>query len=295
MLTRGEHYKAIFGPWWAVVNGLWALLSSADTLVAKYGSVEFKKTWDEAWITPKWGWKIWAIGLLASTVLFALEYSFRHTRRILDQAHNGRKAEVKKVEDELAVANAKINKLETMPDISGEILVAFWEVRRDLDGMPWSKHSRYYIKLRLVNHNDVPCTINKYSLSIANYGDDKRTKGEGTPSSVGKLSHPTYTYIDENAEIIETDGCSEVRTRIGPINITTQWPLARGRKQEGWVTFDVWNYVPEPIKRIGEINPSASLAPWKQVMSVCVVDSLGNVHKAEDDLVEIATARFERS
>src|ERR1700691_1498092 len=81
MHTRAGHYKAIFGPWWAVLNGLWTLLSSADTLVGKYGSDDFKKTWDAAWITPKWGWKVWAIGVSVSTAIFAIEYSFRHIKK----------------------------------------------------------------------------------------------------------------------------------------------------------------------------------------------------------------------
>jgi len=74
---RARHYKAIFGPWWAAVNGLWTLLSSAETLVGHYASVDFKMAWDAAWIAPKWGWKVWIIGVAVSTAIFAVEYSYR--------------------------------------------------------------------------------------------------------------------------------------------------------------------------------------------------------------------------
>jgi hypothetical protein len=80
MHTRTEHFKAVFGAWWAVVTAIWSLISSADTLVGKYGSDSLKKWWDAAW-TPKWGWKVWIIGLLIITLAFVLEFTFREIRK----------------------------------------------------------------------------------------------------------------------------------------------------------------------------------------------------------------------
>jgi len=60
---------------------LWSLISSADTLVGKYGSDSFKKAWDAEWIAPKWGWKVWIIGLLIITVVFMFEFTFRESSK----------------------------------------------------------------------------------------------------------------------------------------------------------------------------------------------------------------------
>jgi hypothetical protein len=294
MHARGEHYKAIFGPWWAIVNGLWTLLSSADTLVGKYGSDTFKKTWEAAWIAPKWGWKVWVIGILASTVIFAVEYSFRHVNRSLERNRRDYETELKKVKDELEAKKLEFASLTTKPDISGKIIVAFWEVYRDINETPWSKHSRYYIKLRLTNQNDVPCTIDQYSIAVANYYTHKNGGGEGKPSSTGRLIHLTYNYTDEDTEIIETSTSLDTRTRTKPIDISPQWPLEKGCKHEGWVTFDVWNYRPEPVKP-DDTAPETFLGHWQECVSVFVVDSLGNTHTLTDVIADVAPARFERA
>lgn len=79
MYSRRAHYGAIFGKWWLGVNTIWTLLSSADTLVAHYGSPDFEKQWDEVWIAPKWGWKIWGLGVAVITTIFAIEYTYRRS------------------------------------------------------------------------------------------------------------------------------------------------------------------------------------------------------------------------
>jgi hypothetical protein len=60
---------------------IWSIISSADTLVSKYGSTEFKEVWDKEWIAPKWGWKVWIIGALIITVAFMFEFTFRVIRK----------------------------------------------------------------------------------------------------------------------------------------------------------------------------------------------------------------------
>jgi hypothetical protein len=212
-----------------------------------------------------------------------------------------RKAETKletaleKHDKDYRIAKTEIARLTTMPDIKGDLLVVFWEVYRDANEMAWPKHSRYYIKLRLVNHNDVPCTIDRYFVRVEDFYEGKRAEGEGRPSVIGRLSHLTYSYReDEDIEVVERDTARDTWTRVKPINITTQSPLARGRKQEGWVTFEVWDFRPSPVKP-DDIAPETFLGHWQQSISVYVVDSLGNTHTITNVLADVAPARFERS
>ncbi len=77
MHTRVAHARGVFGRWWGFMNLTWTALSSADTLVSKYASDAFKAEWNSWWITPKWGWAVWAIGILVISFGFAFGYSFR--------------------------------------------------------------------------------------------------------------------------------------------------------------------------------------------------------------------------
>ena len=79
--NRFAHLKGVFGPWWVAVNGVWALLSSADVIVTHYAPESFRAAWDAEWIAPKWGWSVWAIGFLIITAASAFEYSFRYIRK----------------------------------------------------------------------------------------------------------------------------------------------------------------------------------------------------------------------
>src|SRR5258708_761282 len=122
MHTRSEHYRAIFGPWWATVNALWALLSSADTLVGKYGSEEFKKAWDASWVAPRWGWKVWLIGLAIITAIFAIEYSYRHIKK----HETSSQARENDLQQRLSDEQAKNQR----PDFAGELGEVFATVPR---------------------------------------------------------------------------------------------------------------------------------------------------------------------
>jgi hypothetical protein len=80
--TRWTHARGVFGPWWLTVNTLWTLISSADTVVNKYGTDILKSRWNSLWITPKWGWSVWFAGFCLITVGFAFEWSFRQIRKL---------------------------------------------------------------------------------------------------------------------------------------------------------------------------------------------------------------------
>jgi hypothetical protein len=80
--ARLEHVGNIAHWWRAVIYGAWTLLCSCDVMVEHYGSDSFKSAYNGWWITPKWGWKTWVIGLLIITVLAILEGSYRHACRL---------------------------------------------------------------------------------------------------------------------------------------------------------------------------------------------------------------------
>jgi len=75
------------------MSAVWTAISSADTIVAHYASDDFRKTWDAQWLTPKWGWKAWGIGLAIITLIFVLEYSLKKIKEVSEKIE-GTKPEI---------------------------------------------------------------------------------------------------------------------------------------------------------------------------------------------------------
>jgi hypothetical protein len=50
-------------------------------LVNHYASKPLQDSWNAAWIAPKWGWRVWGLGVTVSTAVFAIEYSYRRIRQ----------------------------------------------------------------------------------------------------------------------------------------------------------------------------------------------------------------------
>jgi len=141
------------------------------------------------------------------------------------------------------------------PSISGDILSVFWERARDAKGNPEPRNSNLFVRLKLVNHEDVPCTVDKYWLTLEIGGHERRCLGY--PSKAGKLQ---YHRPPDNAEV-ETD--------VYPLTINYQTPLKLALSREGWVTFH--------IVECDMPNPSAPF--WlMQNIKMAVVDSLGTEH-----------------
>jgi hypothetical protein len=59
--------------------GWLALYANLDLLIGKYGSERTKSVWEQ-WTHPQWGWKNWAIGALAITIVLLIEGSYRSHR-----------------------------------------------------------------------------------------------------------------------------------------------------------------------------------------------------------------------
>lgn len=289
---RGRHTKAIGTWWWAVVATLYGSFWAADAVIEKWNPYGVKPWWDAHTTHLPSRWEVWLIGFLILSIIGIIDGSYRHQQRTLKNVFRDHGTQLTKVRTELAAAISRIARLTEQPDIRGEILVTFWEVYKDINEISWSKHSRYYVKLRLTNYNDVPCTIDRYRIVISHYHDDQSSEGEGKPSSVGTLSHPTYSYTDESTEITKTSTTVDTKTWTKPIDISPQWPLKRGCKHEGWVTFVVWNYRPQTVKA-DDVAPEGVLASWQECISVTVDDSLGNPHTITDVIANVAPARFE--
>jgi hypothetical protein len=202
----------------------------------------------------------------------------------------------------------EIERLTTEPDIGGEILAVFWEPYQDPYSTSENVHSHYYVKLRLVNRNNVSCTIDEYRILVNSIYGDQPCQGKGRPSVIGKLRHPTSAYQDEMtftesspvAIAYDKSPKPPVRyqedtwTQTRPLDIPRYYPLEHARAAEGWITFEVGNYIPHPVKP-EDIRPKEYLAfaPWQQNITIIVVDSLGKgEHPIDGDFVGVAPSTF---
>lgn len=81
--TRARHVFHIARWWWALIyTGAWSAISIAETMVAHYGSDTVKAAYNRAWLAPRWGWKVWIIGILVITLFCIVEGSYRHTQAL---------------------------------------------------------------------------------------------------------------------------------------------------------------------------------------------------------------------
>ena len=70
--------------------------------------------------------------------------------------------EHKTLEDERLARSADIARLTNEPDIDVRIMAVFWDSARDGKGNPVADDSCFYVRLKLINRNDVPCTIDEF-------------------------------------------------------------------------------------------------------------------------------------
>ncbi|MGB9254979.1 MAG: hypothetical protein WCC25_09115 [Candidatus Korobacteraceae bacterium] len=220
--------------------------------------------------------------------------------------------QVDELSTELQSTQKEIQRLNTKPDIGGEIIAVFWEPFQDPYSTAENIHSRYYVKLRLVNRNDVPCTVDEYRILVNSIYGDRPCQGRGSPSGIGKLRHPTSAYRDEFTFTELTDSqraaltlyknspppprsvSPDTWTQTMPLDIPRHLPLERARKAEGWVTFEVGNYIPSPIQPKDILTREyMAVAPWQQDIVVIVVDSLSKgEHSIYGQWVDVAPAIF---
>jgi hypothetical protein len=176
MHTRRKYYRAIFGRWWGIVNGLWTLLSSVETLVDHYASKAFQESWNAAWIAPKWGWRVWGLGVVASTAVFAIEYSYRCIR----QEESKTETEQQKL-DQIEKAKPKIKLKDSDAVYTEPIAQRF----TDSEGRVLMQRVDRFLKVRFINDPDT-------SLPAA--------KAQGIMATI------SYYRCPENAHIFSIDG-----------------------------------------------------------------------------------------
>ena len=138
------------------------------------------------------------------------------------------------------------------PAITGELTAIFWSKQRDTEADCKFASSNFFVRLKLVNHEDVPCTIDKYWLTLTLEGNERRLVGY--PSKAGKLQY--RSPIDNAVTEVE----------VSPLTVNYDTPLRRALSREGWITFHVIYY-------------DAPNAPfWNMDLKLVVTDSLGNDH-----------------
>jgi len=204
----------------------------------------------------------------------------RHLVRAPHHLDAERQGDIEGLGGQLATANEEIRRLTTKPDIGGDILRVFWAFASE-DHWPahwFGNHSRYYVELRLVNYNSVPCTIDRYIITVRD-GDGRIVEGEGRLTLV-TICRPIVSY-ERPGEDPKTH-----QTTTHPLNISSEWPLERARSKEGWVQFDVRNYVPSIIKE-DDVNPHKWLAPWQQDITITAMDSLGGSHQIRNVCADV--------
>lgn len=135
-------------------------------------------------------------------------------------------------------AEAEIGKNQH-PDIRGSVLIAFSVQGESLVGRPISKDTRLIVFLKLVNHRDVPTTIDRYELRIR-VGETERTIVGEAIFDAFKVKHSS----DYKDSLTTSDGMYH-HTSVYPIGlrITTVAPLRRGIATGGYVLFYLVNAV----------------------------------------------------
>jgi hypothetical protein len=162
------------------------------------------------------------------------------------------------------------NGLQRRPSISGEILSVYWTKAIDASGDPEPRNGNFVVKMKLVNHEDVSCTIDKYWLTLTIGGHERRLLGY--PSKVGRLR---YRRPYDNVE---------VATEIHPLAIDYNSPLKRALALEGYVTF----YVIEC-----DIADSSASYWLIKKMKMAVIDALGNHHVISNSSATVFPATME--
>jgi hypothetical protein len=309
---RIQHAYDLGIGWWAVLVAGWGLLSFADTLVSRLGSTAFQARWASWWVHPIWGWKTFLVGVCVITTCVIFEASYRKARRH-EQTHRKELAEELEKKDRafsqmvankdadytaivrmkdgdllalkqetdaaLKAKDAEIDRLTHEPDINVRIMAVFWDHARDMHGNAFLDDSCFFVKLKLINRNDVPCTVDKFWMMDKSVTSFQR-KFPGF-NVYGVLAHSSM-YGGPDTK--ETDAGKE--TRIAPIMVAAHNPLKRGCAQEGWVQFHAMSVAQPP-----EGKDFPGFWVWKQ-FTVVIEDSLGHEHERTNEWMAVIPAAF---
>lgn len=178
-------------------------------------------------------------------------------------------------------AEAEIDK-HKRPDIRGEAIIAFWDSPTD-PNTGYRYRSRYYVKLRLVNHADVACTISEYRmLSVALDGKETISM-PGVDFISGVIRHKT-NFADELTSV-GPDG-SQTNPMSIPV-ISSQWPLVRACERKVWVQFDIADHIPD----FRDDGPDCV----QEIFTVVITDSLGGKHEIDGVFTSVCKGKLQIS
>jgi hypothetical protein len=264
-----EHKRASF--WWEALHArlwgalviVWALFANAATFRDNFLSKAAQAKFQVLDYLPRFHWRDVVIGVLILIILCSAEGAFHLYRT----QHRRAEAEIEKHKS---------------PDIRGEVIIAFWDSPRD-PNTGYKYPSRYYVKLRLVNHADVSCTISEYRMCFPSSldGGDHPISQPGFSFISGVIRHNT-NFVDELTSV-GPDG-----SQTNPINISaisSPWPLARACERMVWVQFDIPDHVPD----FRDDGPNCI----QEIFWVVVIDSLGKPHTIEAPFATVCLGKLD--
>jgi hypothetical protein len=166
----------------------------------------------------------------------------------------------------------------TTPAIKGEVLVAFSTYGTSLSGRPVHKDTRLVLVVKLVNHRDVPTTIDRYELTLR--------VGDQTRVVVGRDNFPTPLKIEHQSDYKDSHTKSDefhTYTSVIPMSARIHYgfPLGRGVAAEGGIIFNIEDTV------AGQENT------WHEDFYLAVIDSFGNAHLIDAEYTKVISCLIE--
>jgi len=205
---------------------------------------------------------------------------------------------------QLISEEAEVLRLRMTPDIAGEILAVFvvptkdeWkeQIENEFGDHPrdgWRYHldgRRYYLRVRLVNRNEVPCTLISYRLHIEDERPPIYSESEELCSPEALLYDPPE-YRDGNSTLVISPFLKGRTVTVPLLKPQTDIPLERGRHHDGWISFFFAEYRPageshaymsdEMLhEHYGDYIPpgvrmSDGITSWRQDLKLTITDSL---------------------
>jgi hypothetical protein len=217
------YLRALWKHWWALMS------SAVFTAIGVYG----------AWQQKGSGWIV-GVSFAAAIALFFVAsfkaWNEEHERLLAEIARNHK------------------------PEIKGTIAVGFATMSKENFGDPKAKLTDLFVLARLVNHRDVPTTIDGYSIKV---GTDRTSIGDARFRVDVKITHDSE-YIDPSTR---SEG-SYVYTAAFPmgVRISSSNPLRKAIAQEGWIRFQFTDGIADAVD------------PHNEDLTLTVTDSLGGVH-----------------
>ena len=222
-----------------------------DELVAPRAHVERPKLLDLLLWVP-WYW--WTLAGLVFLVLLIGEHSYQ----LIHIAEEGLSLERDK---------------HKTPDLHGDILVVFWDFVT-INKTPDLSLLDIFVRLRLVNHEDIGTTTKESRLRIELNGEQYEAMGESP--GLGKIVHDS-SYRDEF-----TTGEADWGEEFGVVTSVTPFyphiPLQISVEQKGWIKFRIHGEFKDP--------------PPNCNVDVTIVDSLGGDHSIHRKHLPFSLGRF---